>query len=105
MLPMIFRRVRARNDAYLHVIRDIASRCNLCHMTGAKTWPLGNGIPLKLSSKEDLPELWSPTTTSWLRVSMYTVIFYCFLFYLRKRHVLTDIQVAELVDLFKQCRA
>jgi hypothetical protein len=32
-------------------------------------------------------------------------IFFAFDFYLRKRHVLTDIQVAELVDLCKQCRA
>ena len=30
-----------------------------------RLWSLGNGIPVRLSSKEDLPELWSPTTTSY----------------------------------------
>jgi hypothetical protein len=28
----------------------------------------GNGILVRLSSKEDLPELWSPTTTSYISI-------------------------------------
>lgn len=39
-----------------------------------RLWSLGNGIPLRLSSTEDLPELWSPTTTSYIIVSLLAII-------------------------------
>lgn len=69
-----------------------------------RLWSLGNGIPLRLSSREDLPELWSPTTTSCLMsepIRYHTRIF-DFRPYLRKRHMLANIQVTKLINPFEQ---
>jgi len=69
----------------------------------------GKQIPVKLSRRDDFPELWSPTTTSLVQLAgsahefkkMYVGME---MSHLRKRHVLPDVLFTKLVYLLQKCR-